>query len=288
MLATKTLRAAEATGARSIVVGRRRRLERGPARARSQPGRPASASTSSIPRPGLCTDNGAMIGAAGARRLAAGERAGLDLGVRAAWPLARPVGAPAARRPPTPRGRGACLRRGPRCRGGRRRARAAMTRARPPIRLDPAAVRRTAARRGPARPAAASARTSWSTSTCSRRSSRRRRRARAPRARDRPGARHPDRRAAGGRRRGDGGRDRPRDGRPPARRAFDPRSLAAARPRPRRPGRPPSIEGRSSTRPSSARRAALRRGREPPVPRDEPGPAPPARWRGGRGPSAAC
>jgi N6-L-threonylcarbamoyladenine synthase len=42
-----------------------------------------------IPRPGLCTDNGAMIGAAGARRLEAGVRAGLDLDARPSLPLAR-------------------------------------------------------------------------------------------------------------------------------------------------------------------------------------------------------
>ena len=42
-----------------------------------------------VPRPGLCTDNGAMIGAAGARRFAAGERAGLDLDARPSLPLAR-------------------------------------------------------------------------------------------------------------------------------------------------------------------------------------------------------
>ena len=41
-----------------------------------------------VPRPGLCTDNGAMIGAAGARRLAAGELAGLDLDARPSLPLA--------------------------------------------------------------------------------------------------------------------------------------------------------------------------------------------------------
>ena len=41
-----------------------------------------------IPRPGLCTDNGAMIGAAGARRFAAGERSGLDLDARPSLPLA--------------------------------------------------------------------------------------------------------------------------------------------------------------------------------------------------------
>jgi N6-L-threonylcarbamoyladenine synthase len=42
-----------------------------------------------VPRPGLCTDNGAMIGAAGARRFAAGERAALDLDARPSLPLAR-------------------------------------------------------------------------------------------------------------------------------------------------------------------------------------------------------
>ena len=41
-----------------------------------------------VPRPGLCTDNGAMSGAAGARRFAAGERAGLDLDARPSLPLA--------------------------------------------------------------------------------------------------------------------------------------------------------------------------------------------------------
>jgi N6-L-threonylcarbamoyladenine synthase len=42
-----------------------------------------------VPRPGLCTDNGAMIGAAGARRFEAGERARLDLDARPSLPLAK-------------------------------------------------------------------------------------------------------------------------------------------------------------------------------------------------------
>ena len=42
-----------------------------------------------VPPPALCTDNGAMIGAAGARRFEAGERAGLDLDARPSLPLAR-------------------------------------------------------------------------------------------------------------------------------------------------------------------------------------------------------
>ena len=88
VLAAKTIRAAEAVGARGIVLGGgvaanaalRTRIA-GEAEARGL--------AMIIPRPGLCTDNGAMIGAAGARRLAAGVRAGLDLDARPSLPLAR-------------------------------------------------------------------------------------------------------------------------------------------------------------------------------------------------------
>ncbi len=88
VLVTKTIRAAKAVGAHSIVLGggvaanavlRGRLAER--ARDLDLP--------LIVPRPGLCTDNGAMIGAAGARRFAAGERAGLDLDARPSLPLAR-------------------------------------------------------------------------------------------------------------------------------------------------------------------------------------------------------
>jgi N6-L-threonylcarbamoyladenine synthase len=87
VLVTKTIRAAAAIGARSIVMGGgvaanvalRARLA-GEADALGLP--------LIVPRPALCTDNGAMIGAAGARRFAAGERAGLDLDARPALPLA--------------------------------------------------------------------------------------------------------------------------------------------------------------------------------------------------------
>jgi N6-L-threonylcarbamoyladenine synthase len=88
VLATKTVRAAEACGARAIVLGggvaanaALRTTLAGEAEARGLP--------LVVPRPGLCTDNGAMIGAAGARRLEAGERAGLDLDARPSLPLAR-------------------------------------------------------------------------------------------------------------------------------------------------------------------------------------------------------
>jgi N6-L-threonylcarbamoyladenine synthase len=94
VLVTKTIRAAEAVGARSIVlVGGvaansvlRDRL-RSEAEARSLP--------LIVPRPGLCTDNGAMIGAAGVRRFLAGERARMDLDARPSLPLAtrEPIGA---------------------------------------------------------------------------------------------------------------------------------------------------------------------------------------------------
>jgi N6-L-threonylcarbamoyladenine synthase len=88
VLVTKTIRAAEETGARSIVLGGgvaangalRTRLA-GEAEARGLP--------LIVPRPALCTDNGAMIGAAGARRFAAGERADLGLDASPSLPLAR-------------------------------------------------------------------------------------------------------------------------------------------------------------------------------------------------------
>ena len=87
MLVTKTVRAAEAVSARSIVLGGgvaanrvlRDRLA-GEAGARGIP--------LIVPPPALCTDNGAMIGAAAARLLSAGERAGLDLDARPSLPLA--------------------------------------------------------------------------------------------------------------------------------------------------------------------------------------------------------
>jgi N6-L-threonylcarbamoyladenine synthase len=87
VLVTKTIRAARSLGAQSIVLGGgvaansalRERLA-GEADAIRTP--------LIVPRAGLCTDNGAMIGAAGARRFEAGERAGLDLDARPSLPLA--------------------------------------------------------------------------------------------------------------------------------------------------------------------------------------------------------
>ena len=88
VLVTKTIRAASAIGARSIILGGgvaansvlRTRLA-GEAEAMGVP--------LIVPRPGLCTDNGAMIGAAGARRFLAGDRSGLDLEATPSLPLAR-------------------------------------------------------------------------------------------------------------------------------------------------------------------------------------------------------
>ncbi len=88
VLVTKTIRAARQAGARSVVLGggvaaNRVLRDRLAARA-AEIGVPLV-----VPRPALCTDNGAMIGAAGARRFEAGSRAGLDLDARPSLPLAR-------------------------------------------------------------------------------------------------------------------------------------------------------------------------------------------------------
>jgi N6-L-threonylcarbamoyladenine synthase len=87
VLATKTLRAATEIDARTIVLGGgvaanailRDRLARG---ARDQ-GIPLV-----VPRAGLCTDNAAMVGAAGWQRLAAGSRADATLDARPSLKLA--------------------------------------------------------------------------------------------------------------------------------------------------------------------------------------------------------
>jgi len=87
VLATKTIRAARAAGARSIVLGGGVAANSA-LRARLADGADELGVPLVVPRPALCTDNGAMIGAAGARRLAAGERARLDLDARPSLPLA--------------------------------------------------------------------------------------------------------------------------------------------------------------------------------------------------------
>jgi N6-L-threonylcarbamoyladenine synthase len=93
-----------AAGARSVVLGggvaANRVLRDRLAAAAAAAGMPLV-----VPRPGLCTDNGAMIGAAGARRFEAGVRAGLDLDAKPSLPLApdervaRPTGRAPGRAP---------------------------------------------------------------------------------------------------------------------------------------------------------------------------------------------
>jgi N6-L-threonylcarbamoyladenine synthase len=88
VLVTKTLRAARAAGARSVVLGGGVAANR-VLRDRLADGAAAAGIPLVVPRPSLCTDNGAMIGAAAARRMEAGARAGLDLDARPSLPLAR-------------------------------------------------------------------------------------------------------------------------------------------------------------------------------------------------------
>jgi N6-L-threonylcarbamoyladenine synthase len=89
VLTAKTIRAAERTNARSIILGG------GVAANSALRGRIAAGAASLgvpllVPRPGLCTDNAAMIGAAGWHRFRAGARAGGDLDARPSLRLVVP------------------------------------------------------------------------------------------------------------------------------------------------------------------------------------------------------
>ena len=88
VLVTKTLRAGRQVGAKSVVLGGGVAANR-VLRDRLAAGAAAAGIPLVVPRPALCTDNGAMIGAAAARRMEAGVRAGLDLDARPSMPLAR-------------------------------------------------------------------------------------------------------------------------------------------------------------------------------------------------------
>jgi N6-L-threonylcarbamoyladenine synthase len=87
VLTSKTLRAAEEVGARTIVVG-------GGVAANSVLRKSIEDAAASrgirvvVPRPGLCTDNASMIGAAGFFRARAGARAGIDLAAKPSLKLA--------------------------------------------------------------------------------------------------------------------------------------------------------------------------------------------------------
>ncbi|MEO6349992.1 MAG: tRNA (adenosine(37)-N6)-threonylcarbamoyltransferase complex transferase subunit TsaD [Candidatus Limnocylindrales bacterium] len=89
VLTTKTLRAAEELGARTIILGGGVAAN-SVLRSRIESGAEARGVRTIVPRPGLCTDNAAMIGAAGFFRARAGTRAGMDLSAKPSLKLAVP------------------------------------------------------------------------------------------------------------------------------------------------------------------------------------------------------
>jgi N6-L-threonylcarbamoyladenine synthase len=95
VLATRTVRAASTVSARTVVVGGGVAAN-SVLRARIAAGLADVGIPLVVPRPGLCTDNGAMIGAAGFRRFVAGERASLDLEARPSYKLVAPASAHAS------------------------------------------------------------------------------------------------------------------------------------------------------------------------------------------------
>jgi N6-L-threonylcarbamoyladenine synthase len=92
VLTSKTLRAAEEIRAKTIVVGGGVAAN-SVLRGRIEDGAAARDIRVVVPRPGLCTDNAAMIGAAGFFRARAGARAGADLAAKPSLKLAVPQAA---------------------------------------------------------------------------------------------------------------------------------------------------------------------------------------------------
>lgn len=95
-LAIKCLRALQETGLRSLIVaggvGANRQLRARLAEAAKRDGFKLA-----FPRPEFCTDNGAMIAFAGAKRLQAGLHDGASIDVRPRWPLDELVAVGSAR-----------------------------------------------------------------------------------------------------------------------------------------------------------------------------------------------